>query len=79
MTLSLRALSLRTLSLRAKNTAELKAQFEAMKIAKEMLGAGHKVQILSDFSYAVKVITQRAAGSERKNWTCVKSEVLANA
>ena len=61
------------------NTAELKAFFEAMRLAKTYLDQGLKVQILSDSSYAVKAITQWAAGWQRKNWTRGKNEVLANA
>ena len=61
------------------NTAELKALFEAMRLAKGFLEQGHKVQILSDSSYSVKAMTQWAAGWQRKNWTRGKNEVLANA
>lgn len=61
------------------NTAELKALFEAMRLAKGMLDEGLKVQILSDSSYSVKAMTQWAAGWQRKNWKRGKGEVLANA
>ncbi len=61
------------------NTAELNALFEAMRLAKDLLEAGKKVQILSDSSYSVKAMTQWAAGWQRKNWTRGKNEVLANA
>jgi ribonuclease HI len=60
------------------NTAELKALFEAMRLAKGLIEEGLKVQILSDSSYSVKAMTQWAAGWQRKNWTRGKGEVLAN-
>jgi len=61
------------------NTAELNALFEAMRLAKNLLTEGFKVQILSDSSYSVKAMTQWAAGWQRKHWTRGKGEVLANA
>lgn len=60
------------------NTAELNALHQAMLLAKDLLGQGFKVQILSDSSYSVKAMTQWAAGWQRKNWTRGKNEVLAN-
>ena len=61
------------------NTAELNALHQAMRLAKDLLAEGLKVQILSDSSYSVKAMTQWAAGWQRKNWTRGKNEVLANA
>ena len=61
------------------NTAELNALFEAIRLAKDLLKKGLKVQILSDSAYSVKAMTQWAAGWQRKSWTRGKNEVLANA
>jgi ribonuclease HI len=61
------------------NTAELNALFEAMRLAKDLLEQGFKVQILSDSSYSVKAMTQWATAWQRKNWTRGKGQVLANA
>ncbi|MBV1879482.1 MAG: ribonuclease H family protein [Pseudomonadales bacterium] len=60
------------------NTAELHALHQSMRLSVDYLAKGLKVQILADSSYALKAMTQWAAGWQKRGWKRKTGE-LANA